>query len=217
MRELLAALIVIAVGACTPNGTPQRSDAVVVLDSAMVYPPWHLLADSARVYRVRLSADSLTREVTNVVTPFPSPAGASSFIGLLWHPTSADEAERLIVRWNLATGRVDSLPIPEDAWYVANDIIASPDGRFIAYAGSDSTGTFAMIRTFPDLRPLMRLAGGGGCDCDVDLNHVRWFAPDSFEVAIAHVSSGNGWLIARGRASAGRARIDTVASEPAWH
>lgn len=203
--------------ACVPTSPARPEGPVVLLDSATVYPPWDLMADSSRVYRVRLTADSVSREIAHVIEPFPTLASNRSFIGLLWHPTSPEEATRLLARWDLATGRVDSLPLPDDVWYVAHDILASPDGRFIAYAGSDSTGTFAMIRTFPELRPVLRIADGGGCDCDVDLNHVRWFAPDSFEVAIAHVNSGKGWLIARGRASAARARIDTVEAEPSWH
>src|SRR5882762_3963212 len=64
---------------------------------------------------------------------------------------------------------------------------------------------------------VVRGPGGGGCDCDEDYNHARWFAPDSFEIAVAHSNSGGGWQRLSGVASARRIHVDTLSDEPDWH
>jgi len=69
---------------------------------------------------------------------------------------------------------------------------AEPVGAFVndnimsciaAYVAEDSTpanpGTYAIVRDMKSGRIVVRGPGGGGCDCDEDFNHARWFPPDS--------------------------------------
>jgi len=97
----------------------------------------------------------------------------------------------------------------------------SPDGRYLAYVGEDTTpanpGTYAVVRDLRSGAIVVKGPGGGGCDCDEDYNHARWFPPDSFEIAVAHNSSGGGWQRLSGKASASRVHVDTLSDEPDWH
>ncbi|HEX9607561.1 MAG TPA: hypothetical protein VF962_10045, partial [Gemmatimonadaceae bacterium] len=78
-------------------------------------------------------------------------------------------------------------------------------------------GTYGIVRDLKTGQIVIRGPGGGGCDCDEDFNHARWFAPDSFEVAVAHTNTGGGWQRLSGVASARRIHVDTLSDEPDWH
>src|SRR5437763_889438 len=78
-------------------------------------------------------------------------------------------------------------------------------------------GTYGIVRDLKTGAIVVRGPGGGGCDCDEDFNHARWFPPDSFEIAVAHSNSGGGWQRFSGKASASRVHVDTLSDEPDWH
>jgi hypothetical protein len=75
-----------------------------------------------------------------------------------------------------------------------------------------------MVRDLATREVVVKGPGGGGCDCDEDFNHARWFAPDSFEIAVAHTSNDSGlWQRISGKASSRRIHVDTLRDEPDWH
>jgi hypothetical protein len=102
-------------------------------------------------------------------------------------------------------------------WPYYHDVVLSPDGRYIAYVADEDSGTVGVIRALGTGGEIVRAGAGGGCDCDVDLNHARWFAPDSFEIAVAHTHTGGGWQVIAGRASTKTTSVTRVATEPQWH
>jgi hypothetical protein len=106
-------------------------------------------------------------------------------------------------------------------WPSYQDVLISPDGRYLAYVGEDTTpanpGTYAIIRDLKSGRVAWQGPGGGGCDCDEDFNHARWFPPDSFEIAVAHGNRNGWWERFSGRASRARVHVDTLNDEPDWH
>lgn len=81
----------------------------------------------------------------------------------------------------------------------------------------ENPGTYAVVRDLKSGQIVVKGPGGGGCDCDEDFNHARWFAPDSFEIAVAHTNRKAGWQRVSGKASAARMHVDTLADEPDWH
>ena len=91
----------------------------------------------------------------------------------------------------------------------------------VRLVGEDTTpenpGTYAVVRSLANGEIVARGPGGGGCDCDEDFNHARWFPPDSFEIAVAHTNTKGGWERVSGKASARRIHVDTLTDEPDWH
>jgi len=220
---LFAGILAAAQIACTAQKIPPRSVVVLRVVDSSTAPPWNPMDDSTTVYRLDVHAPSMSRQVDSVISPLPIPVGDTAVIGLrLSVRTTPDtDATRRLFSLNVATGRVDSWALPPDVWYVAYDVLPSPNGKYYAYVGEDSIprrGTMAIVRELRTGRVVVRGPAGGGCECDVDMNHVRWFAPDSFEIAVVHSELPNdGWLLIRGRASSGRFRVDTIATEPRWH
>jgi hypothetical protein len=102
-----------------------------------------------------------------------------------------------------------------------HDIVPSLDGRYFAYVAEDTTlsaqGAYAVVREIGTGRLVFSSTTRGGCDCDVDMNHARWLAPDSFEIAISLIDEPGGWEIVAGRASLRRFHVDRVPKEPVWH
>jgi hypothetical protein len=73
-----------------------------------------------------------------------------------------------------------------------------------------------VVRDLQSGAVLIKGPGGGGCNCDEDFNHARWFPPDSFEIAVAHTNRKAGWQRVSGRVSTRRIHVDTLADEPDW-
>jgi hypothetical protein len=115
---------------------------------------------------------------------------------------------------------VETGPVPADVWPSYQDVLISPDGRYIAYVGEDTLpthpGTYGVVRDLSTNEVVIKGPGNGGCDCDEDFNHARWFAPDSFEIAVAHTARNSIWQRISGKASARRFRVDTLTDEPDW-
>ena len=213
-----SACAVVASGACRDEGD-ESSTRIRVLDSTYTQS-WELMEDTGMVYRIEVLSPLGADTVRNVIPPAPIVVEDTLVIGLL--QLSEDSTpERRVFRLRLGQHRVETSPIPEDVWSFYRDILISPNGRYIAYVGDDTTpantGTYAMVRDLATREVVVKGPGGGGCDCDVDLNHARWFEPDSFEIAVAHTSTGSGWQRISGRASTRRIHVDTLKQEPDWH
>jgi hypothetical protein len=206
-------------GACNRGGDSSNTH-LRVIDSSFTQS-WEPMEDTGAVYRIEVLSPLGADTIRNVIPPAPILVGDSLVIGLLQISEDSSTPERQIFRLRLGTHRVESSPIPDDVWSSYQDILVSPDGRYIAYVGEDSLpanpGTYGIVRELKTGAIVMKGPGGGGCDCDEDLNHARWFAPDSFEIAVAHANTNGGWQRLSGKASASRIHVDTLPDEPDWH
>ena len=206
-------------GACSRENE-RATTQIRVIDSAYT-ESWEPMEDTGTVYRIEVVSPLGADTIRNVIPPAPVVVGDTLVIGLLQLSEDSSTPQRQIFRLRLGQHRIETSPIPDDVWPSYQDILVSPDGRYIAYVGEDTTpanpGTYAIVRDLKTGQIAVRGPGGGGCDCDEDYNHARWFAPDSFEIAVAHSNSGGGWQRLSGKASAGRVHVDTLTDEPDWH
>jgi hypothetical protein len=207
------------VGACS-RGDDQASTRIRVIDSTYTQS-WQPMEDTGTVYRIEVISPLGADTIRNVIPPAPVLVGDTLVIGLLQLSEDSSTPQRQIFRLRLGTHRVETSPIPDDVWSSYQDILVSPDGRYLAYVGEDTTpanpGTYGIVRLLKTGAVVMKGPGGGGCDCDEDFNHARWFAPDSFEIAVAHSNTSGGWERLSGKASASRIHVDTLSDEPDWH
>jgi hypothetical protein len=206
-------------GACS-RGDDRSSTHIRVIDSAYA-ESWAPMEDTGTVYRLEIISPLGADTIRNVIPPAPIIVGDSLVIGLVQVSEDSSTPQRQIFRLRLGQHRIETGPLPADVWSSYQDVLVSPDGRFIAYVGEDTTpanpGTYGIVRDLKSGQVVVRGPGGGGCDCDEDYNHARWFAPDSFEIAVAHSNSGGGWQRFSGKASASRVHVDTLTDEPDWH
>ena len=206
-------------GACS-GGNDRSATRIRVIDSTYT-ESWQPMEDTGTVYRIEVVSPFGADTIRSVIPPAPILVGDSLVIGLLQLSEDSSTPQRKIFRLRLGTHRIETGPIPDDVWSSYQDLLVSPDGRFLAYVGEDTTpanpGTYGIVRDLKTGAIVMRGPGGGGCDCDEDFNHARWFAPDSFEIAVAHTNSSGGWERWSGKASASRIHVDTLTDEPDWH
>ena len=216
---LMAVAAAWIVGACA-QGDDRSSTHIRVIDSAYT-ESWQPMEDTGTVYRIEVVSPLGADTIRNVIPPAPVLVGDTLVIGLLQLSEDSSTPQRLIFRLRLGTHRVETSPIPDDVWSSYQDVLVSPDGRYLAYVGEDTTpanpGTYGIVRELKTGAVVMKGPGGGGCDCDEDFNHARWFAPDSFEIAVAHSNTSGGWQRLSGKASASRIHVDTLSDEPDWH
>ena len=213
------AVMVAMSGACNREDDGSKT-RVRVIDSTYT-ESWQPMEDTGTVYRIEITSPLGADTVRNVIPPAPIVVGDSLVIGLLQLSEDSSTPQRQIFRLRLGQHRIETEPIPVDVWSSYQDVLVSPDGRFIAYVGEDTTpanpGTYGIVRDLKSGQIVVKGPGGGGCDCDEDYNHARWFAPDSFEIAVAHSNTGGGWQRLSGKASASRVHVDTLTDEPDWH
>lgn len=217
---LIGAAAVFATGACYRNGEDESRTRINVLDSAFAQS-WETMQDTGVLYRIEVVSPSGADTIRNVIPPAPVVVGDTLVIGLVQVSEDSSTPQRQIFRARLGQHRIETKPIPADVWSSYQDILVSPDGRYIAYVGEDTTpenpGIYAVVRNLATGEIVEKGPGGGGCDCDEDFNHARWFPPDSFEIAVAHTSTKAGWERISGKASARRIHVDTLSYEPDWH
>ena len=213
------ACAVVLSGACRDAGD-ESNTRIRVLDSTYAQS-WAPMEDTGTVYRIEVVSPLGADTIRNVIPPAPIVIGDSLVIGLVQVSEDSATPQRQIFRLRLGQHRVETSRIPEDVWSSYQDILISPNGRYIAYVGEDTTpsnpGTYGIVRDLASREVVIKGPGNGGCDCDEDFNHARWFAPDSFEIAVAHTNSNSGWQRISGKASAQRIHVDTLRDEPDWH
>jgi hypothetical protein len=215
---LAGACAVVSSGACRDEDD-ESSTRIRVLDSTYTQS-WEPMEDTGTVYRIAVLSPLGADTVRNVIPPAPIVVGDSMVIGLVQLSEDSSTPHRRIFRLRLGQHRVETSPIPDDVWPSYKDVLISPDGRYIAYVGEDTTptnpGTYGMVRDLATREVVVRGPGGVGCDCDEDFNHARWIAPDSFEIAVARTGTGSGWQRISGRTSTRRIHVDTLREEPEW-
>jgi hypothetical protein len=217
---LAGAVGVVWSGACRDQGDESRT-RIRVLDSTYTQS-WQPMEDTGVVYRIEVSSPLGADTIRNVIPPAPIVVGDSVVVGLVQLSEDSSTPRRNVFRLRLGEHRVETSPLPEDVWPSYQDVLISPNGRYISYVGEDTTptnpGTYGMVRDLASREVVVKGPGGGGCDCDEDFNHARWFAPDSFEIAVAHTSYDSGlWQRISGKASSRRIHVDTLRDEPDWH
>lgn len=207
------------VGACSSRDD-RSSTRIRVIDSTYT-ESWQPMEDTGTVYRIEVISPLGADTIRNVIPPAPVLVGDTLVIGLLQLSEDSSTPQRQIFRLRLGTHRIETTPIPDDVWSSYQDVLVSPDGRYLAYVGEDTSpvnpGTYGIVRELKTGAIVMKGPGGGGCDCDEDFNHARWFPPDSFEIAVAHSNTSGGWQRLSGKASASRIHVDTLSDEPDWH
>jgi hypothetical protein len=208
----------IAAGACG-GGEEEARTRINVLDSTLTQS-WQTIQDTGVVYRIEVISPAGADTIRDVIPPAPVIIGDTLVLGLVQVSEDSSTPQRQIFRERLGQHRIETRPIPQDVWPSFEDVLISPNGRYIAYVGEDTMpenpGTYAVVRDLESGAVLIKGPGGGGCDCDEDFNHVRWFPPDSFEIAVAHTNRKAGWQRVSGRVSTRRIHVDTLADEPDW-
>jgi len=211
--------LVVWSGACNKGGDTATT-RIEVIDSTST-ASWMPTEDTGTVYRIAVYSPRGADTIRNVIPPAPIIIGDSVVMGLVQFFEDSSTPQRQIFRLRLGDHRVETSPLPEDVWAAYQDVLISPDGRYIAYVAEDTTpvnpGTYGLVRDLKTGLVVLRGPGGGGCDCDEDLNHARWFPPDSFEIAVAHRNTNGTWQRLSGKASASRKHVDTLPDEPDWH
>jgi hypothetical protein len=206
-------------GACRDEGD-ESSARIRVLDSTYTQS-WEPTEDTGTVYRIEVVSPLGADTIRNVIPPAPIVVGDSLVIGLVQLSEDSSTPRRHVFRLRLGQHRVETKPIPEDVWSFYKDVLISPNGRYVAYVGEDTTpanaGTYGVVLDLATGEVVIKGPGGGGCDCDEDFNHARWFAPDSFEIAVAHTNNSSSWQRISGKASERRVHVDTLSDEPDWH
>jgi hypothetical protein len=211
--------IAAASGACH-NGDDTSRTSITVLDSTTT-ASWAPMQDTGTVYRIEIVSPSGADTVRDVIPPAPVIVGDTLVLGLVQVSEDSSTPQRQIFRLRLGKHSLDTQPLPDDVWPSYQDVLISPDGRYLAYVGEDTTpanpGMYGIVRELKSGAVVLRGPGGGGCDCDEDFNHARWFPPDSFEIAVAHTNTSGNWQRLSGKASASRLHVDTLSDEPDWH
>lgn len=211
------AVLIVMTGCGSAHQPSPRIVDVEVVDSAVAAEVWNPMAEGTATYSVAVTTEMGADTIGMVIPPLPIIAGDTAVVGVWLVPGEEGDAEREIFsyRWAKAMKR---WPVPEDTYWVFHDLAVSPSGRYLAYVAMDDRyATLAAVNDLETGERVVEGAGRGGCDCDVDRNHARWVAPDSFEIAVALSNSTGGWEIVSGSASARRFHTDTVSSEPVWH
>jgi hypothetical protein len=217
---LAGACAVVLSGACSDEGDEGSNTRIRVLDSTSTQS-WEVMEDTGTVYRIEVMSPLGADTIRNVIPPAPVVVGDSIVLGLVQLSEDSSTPRRHVFRLRLGQHQIETSPLPEDVWGSYRDVLISPDGRYIAYVGEDTAptnpGTFGIVRDLANREVVIKGPGRGGCDCDEDFNHARWFAPDSFEIAVAHTNRNSGWQRISGKASARRIHVDTLRDEPDWH
>ena len=180
-----------------------------------------MMQDTGLVYRIEVISPLGADTIRDVIPPAPVVVGDTLVIGLMQASEDSSTPRRQFFRLRLGQHRIETTPLPADVWSSYQDVLVSPDGRYLAYVGEDTMpenpGTYGVVRNLATGAVIAKGPGGGGCDCDEDFNHARWFAPDSFEIAVAHTNIKAGWQRIAGNATARRVHVDTLSEEPDWH
>jgi len=218
---LIGAGAAIASGACVNAGDTNGSNTRINILDSVSTESWAPMEDTGTVYRIEVISPLGADTIRNVIPPAPVVVGDTLVMGLVQVSEDSSTPQRQLFRLRLGTHRVETSPIPNDVWPSYQDVLISPDGRYLAYVGEDTIpenpGTYGIVRELATRSVAIKGPGGGGCDCDEDFNHARWLAPDSFEIAVAHTNRSAGWERISGKASAGRFHVDTLSDEPDWH
>src|ERR1700694_4743615 len=134
----IGAAVALAAGACGRNGGDESPTPTTVLDSAFTQS-WQTMQDTGIVYRIEVISPLGADTIRNVIPPAPVVVGDTLVIGLVQVSEDSSTPQRQIFRARLGQHRIETKPMPADVWSSYQDVLVSPDGRYIAYVGEDTT------------------------------------------------------------------------------
>jgi hypothetical protein len=109
------------------------------------------------------------------------------------------------------TKRLTRFPLPADLNGSFHEIEINADARFVAYiAHTVAGGTWAVIRSWPSLKEVMRSATSEGYPSDVSYDQVKWLDPNRFQISY-RIGSGAIVSIA-GDVATKAMKVDTAAA-----
>ena len=124
-------------------------------------------------------------------------------------------------QYDAKTRHLSFVPLPKDVNEWNSDITVSPDGRHVAYIGSDSAGIFGMVREWPSMTLVLRSPPVKPYPSDYYTDQAHWIDAARFEFFIrtpGGVDSTNHmiskFVVARGDVRARRMTVDTLAERP---
>lgn len=188
---------------------------VKILDSAQAPYVWNELKDRVTLGRVAVTVAERTDTLVDVIDPDLMVVTGDTVAGLRVRPRDRHSGERQLFIL-LPAFDFRAVPLTTDIPFYYRDVAISPTARYVAYVGSADEGDYPAVRDLSSGRIVVRGDGGGGCNCEVDLNHARWIDADSVEIATAYTSSRKGWLIFSARLSTRATHSSWVSKEPRW-
>lgn len=109
-------------------------------------------------------------------------------------------------------GGLELLALPPNFDRFFSTPALSPSGEYVAYIAGRGPGRVrAVVRTWPEYRPVFRGPTVEIAGTDINQNVTRWTGPETVEIYIALVEN---WLLVRGVVGRGVVATDTVASVP---
>jgi hypothetical protein len=82
------------------------------------------------------------------------------------------------------TKELTRFPLPADLNGSFHEIEINADARFVAYIAHTAVGgTWAVIRSWPSLKEVMRSATSEGYPSDVSYDQVKWLDPNRFQIS----------------------------------
>src|SRR5467141_3583574 len=118
-------------GACN-RGEDRSSTRIRVIDSTYT-ESWQPMEDTGTVYRLEIVSPLGADTIRNVIPPAPIVVGDTLVIGLIQVSEDSSTPQRQIFRARLGQHRIETKPMPPDVWASYQDVLFSPDGRYIAY------------------------------------------------------------------------------------
>jgi hypothetical protein len=110
------------------------------------------------------------------------------------------------------TKKITRFPLPSDLNGAFHEIEINADARFVAYiAHTEVGGTWAVIRSWPSLKEVMRSATSEGYPSDVSYDQVKWLDPNRFQISY-RIRSGAIISIEGDLATKG-VKVDTAAAD----
>jgi hypothetical protein len=109
------------------------------------------------------------------------------------------------------TKKLMRFPLPADLNGSFHEIEINADARFVAYiAHTQVGGTWAVIRSWPSLKEVMRSATSEGYPSDVSYDQVKWLDPNRFQISYRNRS---GAIVSiEGDVAAKAMKVDTAAA-----
>jgi hypothetical protein len=200
------------------DSSPQQANVVDSLASAT---PFVRLVDSSihgieseAVAKVEVKFGGTTDTIPKLLT-FLKPVVTND--GILHGIAMTDEGvANAGFDYDPRTKQLTRFPLPADINGSFAEIEINADARFVAYiAHTEAGGTWAVIRSWPSLKEVMRAAGSEGYPSDVSYDQVRWLDASRFQISY-RIRSG-AIISVEGNVNTKAMKVDTATTESSQH
>jgi hypothetical protein len=114
------------------------------------------------------------------------------------------------------TKQLTRFPLPADINGSFAEIEINADARFVAYiAHTEAGGTWAVIRSWPSLKEVVRAASSEGYPSDVSYDQVKWLDPSRFQITY-RIRSG-AMISVEGNVNTKAMKVDTATTDSSQH